>query len=150
SISARTAVASACRHPHPVTQAMRWDAPRLYDAPSHLYFAGDDDASGPGWICHAFHLHPLLVWPREIVGRFKTTVDDDLAQVVPLSRDEVHVVTDSDDIAAVELSEPDALKINASLPSEDRSARVAQWANTSVDTAHWDYFDRPIYLRTHD
>lgn len=149
-VPSRLAIASAIRHPHPLTQALRWDAPRMHASPSHLYFSDPEAEEPAGWICRAFHLHPMLVWPREIHGVLRTTVDGDLDRVAPLHPDETHIVTDSDELAAVELSDGAALEVDPTLPRDGRSARVAQWANTSAQPEQWDFFGRSIVLRARD
>ncbi|MEM1445114.1 MAG: hypothetical protein AAGF84_03605 [Planctomycetota bacterium] len=153
SVPPREAMAAALRNAHPWTRATRWDAPLLNAHTSHLYFPSVDGSNDQLWhgaICRTFHAHPLLVWPREIGGRFRKTIDGDLSVVVPAERQEVYMVTDSDDIAAIELSEPDAVHIQPKIAKEDRAAAVAAWADDHADAEHWRYFDQPIHLRGSD
>ncbi|MEM1097868.1 MAG: hypothetical protein AAGH92_03655 [Planctomycetota bacterium] len=152
-VGPRDAMGSALRHAHPWTRATRWDAPRLNAHPSHLYFPvvdQDDDQAWDGAICRTFHAHPLLVWPREIEGAFRRTIDGDLAAAVPAEPDEVHLVTDSDEIAAVELSDADAVHINPRIDLSGRAVEVARWAREHADAEHWCYFKQPIRLRGSD
>ncbi|MEM8782846.1 MAG: hypothetical protein AAGE65_08300 [Planctomycetota bacterium] len=152
-ITPRDAMAAALRHAHPWTRSVRWDAPRLNSHPSHLYFPiadADDDTRWRGAVCRAFHAHPLLVWPREVRGKFHRTVDGDLSNAVPAEPDEIHLITDSDELAAVELSDADAVYIRPEIPKEDREERVAEWSARAADADHWDYFNRPIRLRGDD
>ncbi len=158
-VSSEVAMRAALRHPHPWTEALRWDSECLHDTPSHLYVPvasptpeaeREEETATSGepsaLLCRAFHLHPLLVWPRTLSGVFTRTVDGDLARAAGATPEEIHLVSDSAEIAAVELSDADAMPFVAETQKPGRAAAVAQWAIEHTDDAHRGYFTHAVRL----
>ncbi len=98
--SARTLLTLSLPHLSPIARAMFANANPFTDAPSHVYFPVQDQ----GFVARALHLHLLFMLPRRRVplryGNFDT---DYLLDACPAAGD-YHIVSDSDEIVAVELS----------------------------------------------
>ena len=62
-----------------------------------------------GLICHAFHLHPLLVYPKIKGISIKVTVDDDYILKACPENEEHYIVQDSDELYLCELSYKDRM-----------------------------------------
>ncbi|HEX4609979.1 MAG TPA: hypothetical protein VH092_17430 [Urbifossiella sp.] len=70
-------------------------------APQHFYWRVGDH----GLLARGFHIHPLMVWPRNPTAAIRNTLDDEyIADACP-DRSEWHTVTDSDEICVTEFSE---------------------------------------------
>jgi len=100
SLTPRELVRTALPHLHPITESMFVNATNFTSAPTHFYWKVDES----GFVARCFHIHPLMIWPREKhplrEGNFDT---DYLTQACPDYRD-YHIVCDSDEIAAFEMS----------------------------------------------
>ena len=59
-----------------------------------------------GLVAHCFHLHPFLIYPRIRNAPFSNTVDGDYVEAACPDPTDVHVITDSDEFSAWELSGP--------------------------------------------
>lgn len=69
-------------------------------AAEHFYWPVGDS----GLLIHAFHQHPLLVWPSNPDAAIRTSVDDDyIARACPNSEDR-YIVIDSDEVCLTEFS----------------------------------------------
>jgi hypothetical protein len=106
-------------HPHIQTANCIWGAGRS-DQPSLLIFV-----NGKNVVAHAFHLHPFAV---AIDGRDLSfegvTIDDDIA--LKFKREEVHIVTDADEMALAEMSPPEPERWRL-LPNPLMIKHVARW-----------------------
>lgn len=86
-------------HKHPVTDSLIMGGNKSSMHPSHLYWPAND-----GFVVRAFHLHPLFVVPRgNAIGN---TIDGDYLQHAYPDADRFVYATNSDDIACIEISEP--------------------------------------------
>jgi hypothetical protein len=97
-------------------------------------------------LAHAFHQHPLLVYPRKRFASFAQTIDGDLVYAAcPDPRDH-YVIRDTDEIIAIELS-----KLSHFMPGmyEKRSSQdVAAWAVNQANSVHWSLFPVPIRMHS--
>jgi putative glycosyltransferase (TIGR04372 family) len=140
-LSSRQLVGLAVRHLHPMSKILLWDAKLFSKFPSAVYWR----AGQASLLARYFHLHPLFVdlaGARPEAARCGT-VDGSLIQMAGIRREAIRVITDSDDIAVIELSRLDHDPMG-SVPSAAlcKTARVIRWAATYADTVHRDYFIR--------
>jgi hypothetical protein len=68
--------------------------------PSNLFWPVGND----GIVCHAFHLHPLVIFPEKKNCEIKITVDADYVEKSCPDFSKHHIVQDSDEIYFCELS----------------------------------------------
>jgi hypothetical protein len=103
-LAPRALMALALRHLHPVTTSLFWDAPNFSNWPSILYWRADDST----FLARTFHPHPILVDPKRLDDEFSTatttTIDGDLLVSLRVPQHDVHVVTESDEMLILELS----------------------------------------------
>lgn len=99
SLAARPLVDLALRHLHPFTKQHFVDASPFGLFPTAVYWRADG-----GLIARSFHQHPLLVDPvrRDVVP--KGTIDGGYVARCCPRIDDIHVVTDSDELVLFELS----------------------------------------------
>ena len=141
SLGSRPLVDLAMRHLHLFTRQHLADASPFGLFPTAVYWR-----SGAGLLARSFHLHPLLVDPvrRDVIP--KGTIDGGyLARCCPRIED-VHVVTDSDELVVFELS-PAGRRIGgasrAALPLL-RAAAVA----SRCDAHQLAYWSRDVRLHS--
>lgn len=85
-------------HRHVIIRDLEWPDGRSM-VPTYLFFG-----IGESVVARGFHLHPVAVVKRGDIS-FKSTIDGDLLDAFP--RDRIHVVTDPDDCAMCEISQPE-------------------------------------------
>jgi hypothetical protein len=102
-----------------------------------------------GLVVRAFHLHPLVVRPvrRDIYPA--VTIDDDYIAAVCPDANDVHIVTDSDDLVAFELSRRTA-RPGLFVPQRCTPTYVADWARKHTNERHRQFVKTPIVLHTKD
>jgi hypothetical protein len=105
-IAPRALAAMCLRHPHAITESLYWDAPVFNRWPSILQWRADSETM----LARSFHPHPLLLDPTRLDAGFTTntrsTIDGDLLSSLQATADEVHIVTESDELLILELSGP--------------------------------------------
>lgn len=109
---------------HPYTQESFWGGSAM--PPSTFYFR-----EGTAIVMRGFHLHPLAVVLDRAVP-FKGTLDFDMLQ--NFGRDEIHVVTDRDEMSAAECSPAD-MRYNRSRTPIDASV-IIPWTRRQLPL-HW-------------
>jgi len=121
---------------HPIVQQCVY--PHGQNAiPSTIYFRDDSNI-----ILRAFHLHPFAVLKQGKLD-FTCTIDRDLVDSFPL--DQVHVVTDADDMALAEITPIG--KRQALLPYAMTHDYIAWWINHYGTARHKQFFARRIVIR---
>ena len=87
---------------HPLAHSAWWEEGDGGLIPATIYWRVDNE----GIVAHCFHLHPILVHAQHKDVTFFGTVDDDyiMAACPDATRDAL--VTDSDDVFAIDLSDP--------------------------------------------
>jgi hypothetical protein len=92
------------RHIHPLLEMHFVEGPEggRFN-PSHLYWR----VANEGIIARCFNLHPYIVYPKDAVVDFSTTVDDDLIEQLRLRDSERFIALDSREIFCCELSPPE-------------------------------------------
>jgi len=140
-IGKRDLVRLAMKHLHPETTSLIWDSETSNTWPSLLLWKIRDE----GLLLHAFHLHPLMVWPvRPGILPVGTIDDDYIAHACPDPADE-YVVQDSDEMVAFELSRQSAREEFIALEGQN-SARIAQWARTNANPRHQKFVEYKIRI----
>src|SRR3974390_1102735 len=90
SISPRALMGVAMKHLHPISIMHLHDHEGEYLMPQELFWRIADE----GIIARCFHIHPILVYPRNRDAKFTTTVDDDYLSSACPDESEVHIITD--------------------------------------------------------
>lgn len=112
---------------HPVSRAHLMTGAGNRSVGSYYWPVGRD-----GLVCRCTHTHPLAVRPLHPITRLWTTIDHEYVRMSCPDPLTVHLVTDSDELIAIELSEPDHLAewVKAeNIPAEDILAWMADWTN---------------------
>lgn len=139
-VSPRALMAIAMRHLHPITMMHMQDNPESDLLPQELFWRAGDE----GLVARCFHIHPILVYPRNRNAPFTTTIDYDyLRAACPDPADE-HVVIDSDEFCVCELS-----GLQRQMPGLKRTYNgrdIATWAWSSAQPYHLEHFCRRIFL----
>ena len=104
SIPCRELVSLALDHLHPFTLAHTVDAARTACWPISVYWR----IATEGILARPIYLHPLMVHPveRAVLPR-RQTIDGNYLRAACPAREQVHVVTDSDELCLFELSSAD-------------------------------------------
>lgn len=87
----------AWEHRHRIIRDLEWGRGGSM-LPTNLFFVRGDSV-----ILHGFHLHPVAIH-KVCPLPFQSTIDGDLLDF--FSRDDIHVVTDPDDLSMLEISDP--------------------------------------------
>ena len=149
-IPPRALVKTFLRYLHPLAIAHicpRADDP--YDgnrSPGSYYW----DVNGHGLLVRCCHPHVMVVWPLVPGASIDTTFDHELVRLSCPDYQQVHVVTDSDEICAFEVS--DSLHHSLSWISWDAldKARVVSWMNEWTNRYHRACLKERIYLHARD
>lgn len=89
---------------HPLVRMHAWEAePGAPFHPSHIYWKVGRNSL----LFRAYHLYPIIFWPRVYDRHFSVTVDADLVETTCPDMADAHIATDSDDLFCVELSDPE-------------------------------------------
>lgn len=133
----REVLSWALAHRHVIIDDLEWGRGES-NLTSKLFFYGPGDSC----VCRAFHLHPIAIHKeREI--RFKQTIDGDLLDT--FDRSSIHVVTDADDMAMLEISDPAR---RAPLQRGPMTVdRVVAWARRKASPMHRWLFEHPIVIQ---
>lgn len=100
SASPRELIDVGLDHLHPMTNSLMIDSGLFAASPAKVLWKVEDE----GLLARCLHMHPLMVWPRNMAATPFGAVDTDfLASACP-DYDDYHIVTDSDELAVLELS----------------------------------------------
>ncbi|HTB62730.1 MAG TPA: hypothetical protein VK737_04000 [Opitutales bacterium] len=144
SLPPRLLVKLAFDHLHPISQSLFWDSSNFSTHPSQLYW----------WLqktpprmmeMHCFHLHPLLVdgARKDLIP--DSTIDDDYVQLVCPDPTTHYTVTDSDEMACVELSHV-SHKVGLEGSRDSNIRQIAQWCHESCNETHRKHVEQAIIL----
>ena len=141
-ISPRDLMRVALDNLHPLADLSWWEEGETDMVCANLYWR----VANEGIVARCFHLHPLLVRPQQKNPRFFGTVDDDYfcAACPDGSRD--YVVTDSDELLAVELSDSSRY-FTTGIPKRS-VADAASWAERSANGRHRTLFNATLRMHT--
>ena len=135
-LPARALHAWSMKYPHPITRSCFWGTGKCH-LPWGVYFREGDSI-----VLRAFHLHPFaIVKDRPI--KFEGTIDLDLLE--NYRTEEIHVVTDADEMAMVEMS-PKSKVLGDNEWLIDRSQIIA-WALRGAHPMHWWNFRHRICVQ---
>ena len=112
---------------HPLSVAHVVDGGGNRSLGSYYWRVGAD-----GLVCRCFHTHPLAVRPLHKVTRLFTTLDHEYVRMSCPDPATVHLVTDSDELIAIELSVPGHLAEwvkTENVPDEEIQAWMKEWTN---------------------
>ncbi len=141
-IPPRTLMRATLNHMHSLAHSSWWEEGDDYLMPANLYWRVGDE----GLVAHCFHLHPLLVYPQRKGATFLSTIDDDyVAASCPDDRYD-YVVTDSDELLIIELSDP-GRTFNTGLRKGSVEDAVI-WAEQSTSARHRKFVVPAIRMHT--
>jgi hypothetical protein len=134
----RSLIDWALKHPHEITKRSTWGNKDSLSQLSINLFPTECGA-----VARCYHLHPILIQTEN--ANFSGTIDDELPN--RFSPEEIHIVTDSDEMAMVELT-PDSrqLSLYAKPPSVDRIKDFAR----HVGPTNRYFFTQRIVLKARD
>ncbi len=146
-ISSRKLVALTLEHLHPYSDALFWREESLCPWPSQLFWR----VGRRGLLARCFHLHPLMIRPQRWTRKIPETIDGRfIAKAVP-DINRIHVVTDTDEIAACELTGDVDWSNRCATPNRDSGARrVAAWMKRSTDPFHRRYAEQRIRMHAEE
>lgn len=134
-LPARALAKWAFEHPHAITKNFMWGSGTTTH-PSVVYFQ-----NGPNVVLRGFHIHPLaVIKDRELT--FHGSVDLNLIDAY--KREEIHVVTDVDELSIAEIS----IKGKGHYQSERvlDVSQIVSWAMRGASPMHWWNFRHRIMI----
>lgn len=108
--------------PHPITTDLTWPNGKS-SHPSLMFFRDAENL-----VAHCFHLHPIA-FVMKLGDKFDVSVDQDLPN--GFSRDEIHIVTDPNELAIAEMSPADRTVMSNSY--DTTAETIASWAAAPPD-----------------
>ena len=99
-IPPRALVRSCMDSPHPLTKGHIVSDDTVLAAQHFYWRVGEHDL-----LVRGFHIHPILVWPREAEAAIRNTLDDEYVSRACPDRTDWHTVTDSDEMCVIEFSD---------------------------------------------
>lgn len=137
---------------HPVSQSLNVVSKRFNNAwPSHLYWIGEDVL-----IAHGFHWHPLMMYhsrlsikrliKKNLTNDYCPAIDDKaFLSEVNIKAEETLVVTDTNKIMLIELSDVDK-QLSGSEPflSTPSLYSILAWSEAHVDDFQWFLFSHKV------
>lgn len=100
-IAPRDMVAMSLRHPHPLMTSVSWDQERSCQRNCGIVW----NVPNEGVLLRTSHWHPLAVAPELTNPVINSVLDADLLRHANITAEQLHVVTDSDELAHFELSD---------------------------------------------
>jgi hypothetical protein len=125
---------------HPSIRELYWGTGRS-GVPWSIYFK-----TAHGIVLRGLHLHPFAVVKHEGLNYHGVNIDESLAS--EFSTDEIHVVTDKNELALAELSPPDRLFQIYHRPMNEKS--VFKWALDHTNRRHHWLFGHRIVIQGTD
>ncbi|MHB8397158.1 MAG: hypothetical protein ACYC9S_03815 [Leptospirales bacterium] len=92
-------------------------------------------------LAHCYHQAPLLVFPDKKKHQFDGSIDDDLVVSIFKNAPKEYIVTDSDELCAVDLC-PMSRKMHTDLCAKYK--QILSWANRYTNSWHRILFSHPI------
>jgi hypothetical protein len=135
----------ALDHLHPLSRSLCTDSERFRNEwPSHIYWRVGD----AGLLCRACHLHPLMVDPGAGSALGDSTIDGAFLEELCADPADVHVVQDSDEMLALELSPRD--QFPAAPPGHANPERIARFIDQHATALHRAFLEHPIRIHHGD
>jgi hypothetical protein len=141
-VSPRELMRIAFDNLHPLADSSWWDEGDGNLIPANLYWR----VANEGIVGRCFHLHPVFVNSQRKNVTFFSTVDGDYIAAACPDDSHDYVVTNSDEISAVELSDPDRFFEMGF--SKGSVKEVIRWAELFTDKRHRKLFDETIRMHS--
>lgn len=132
----------ALDHLHPLADSSWWDEGASDLIPANLYWR----VSNEGIVARCFHLHPLMVYPQRKDATFFGTVDDDFVPAACPDASHDYIITDSDALLVIELSNPAHVFLTGCRKGSMDDCVV--WAERFADSRHRSFFHAVICMHT--
>jgi len=140
----------ALEHLHLITTSMTWNGDLVNRWAAALHWRGDASAL----LTRSWVLHPMLVHPEadvrivDVNGRNGSTVDHLYVKQACACYDDVYIVTDSDELVAVEMSSGDYRQTEQSIyPGKYTPAMILAWLlDPWVTPYHHEYVKRHLWF----
>jgi hypothetical protein len=100
-VPSRQLVRTLLNHLHPISCAHLVQPDGTVQTAEHLYWRVGEH----GLLARGFHIHPLLVWPRNANARMHKSLDDEYVEWACPDPAEWYTVTDSDELCILEFSD---------------------------------------------
>lgn len=144
-VPSRDLVALLVQHLHPISQLLFWNATPFSAFPSTIYWSAGQESL----LAKCFHLHPLFIDMATASPETEKSgsIDGSLITLSGISPNRIYRVKSSDDVCVIELSQKDHDPMG-SVPFStfDKSAFLANWAETYVESSHIDQFRKFVFL----
>lgn len=127
---------------HPLADSSWWEEGESDLIPANLYWR----AGKEGIVARCFHLHPLMVYPQRKDATFFGTVDDDYFVAACPDDKRDYIVTDSDELLAIELSDPGRLFLTGFRKESIDDTIV--WAEQFTNNRHRKFFNATVRMHT--
>lgn len=138
----RELVTQSLRALHPMAKAHDWLSGRFLNAwPSQVYWRLGRDLM----FVRAFHMHPLMVLSPKRPVKVGTTIDGDFLTRLGYDAKRYHVVTDSDEMVGIEMTD-----FNRTWGQELEPASIdglVDFATFHLDDIHRSFFKHQIVFR---
>ena len=141
-VTPRALMRFALANLHPLAYCSFWQEGGADLIPANLYWRVGDQ----GILARCYHLHPLYVRPQVNVWQFNGTIDNAYCDVACPDASRDYVITDSDELCAVELSDQSHY-FTHNVRKGDVQA-IALWAQKHATPRHRLLFERTIRLHT--
>jgi hypothetical protein len=140
-IPPRQLVRLGTKHLHPIVDNHTYDREATPFHPSVICWKVGEE----GFLLHAFHLHPVAVYPAESGESFHGTIDDDLIQNAKFAPHQIHVVSDSDELTWFEISSGNQ---SVPIPTNKRLDEVVAWMQGATSRFHREIVLTPIRVHS--
>lgn len=134
-------VSVGLKHLHQITRHTFAESESFSAHPSHVIWRVAPDRL----LVRSFHLHPLMVHPRNVDADFEITVDDDFIYRACPDRADYHIVPDSSKISVFEMTEAERaiglVRTRSATPEF-----VAGWAELYAHKLHRDFFATTTFV----
>jgi hypothetical protein len=140
SISASELAAIAVANLHQISRLHLYRGTEEEMHPAGLFW----QVGREGLLMRCFHLHPLLVRPKYKNTSFKGAIDDDYLLAACPDIADIHIIQNSDDLLACELSEE--MRRIPARPRSERDIDIAGWAYYNANNQHREYVKTTIYM----
>jgi hypothetical protein len=129
-------------HPLAIARVMKNGGSRFFSAYYWL-------KAGQGFVARCFYLHPIMVRPRVHVERIPSTVDYRYVPRAVPNPDEVHVITDSDNLFYLDMADLHHEAVALSMENYTRP-EILDWMCEWTDAYHRKYFGHSIIVHEND
>lgn len=137
----RPLVNLALHHLHPVMNSCFINSGKFTTAPTTIFWP----VANEGLLAKSLHLHTLMIYPRHKKAFPISAMDTDFLLSAGIDIDEFHIVTDSDEIVAFEMSERNKYARTIGNSGIDIS-KLTKFFKTHEHKIHYEFLKKAIYL----